>query len=104
MTEDLQNLEDRRDRLYQKLPSFGDFRLGIISQTYTRCGKNNCACADKDPAGHGPRYLWNTTRQGRSLAQHLRLGPKLDQVYNRRSAQMAATQTFDTNVCVGPYR
>ena len=36
MTADLQNLEDRRDRLYQKLPSFGDFRLGIISETYTR--------------------------------------------------------------------
>jgi len=60
MTEDLQNLEDRRDRLYQKLPSFGDFRLGIISETYTRCGKKNCACAHKDHPGHGPRYLWNT--------------------------------------------
>jgi len=83
MTEDLQNLEDRRDRLYQKLPSFGDFRLGIISETYTRCGKKNCACAHKDHAGHGPRYLWNTTRQGKSLAQHLRLGPELDHVYKQ---------------------
>lgn len=51
MTEDLQNLEDRRDRLYQKLPSFGDFRLGIIAETYTRCGKKNCACAHKDHPG-----------------------------------------------------
>ena len=56
MTEDLQNLEDRRDRLYQKLPSFGDFRLGIISETYTRCGKKNCACAHKDHPGHGLQH------------------------------------------------
>lgn len=83
MTADLQNLEERRDRLYQKLPSFGDFRLGIISETYTRCGKKNCACAHKDHPGHGPRYLWNTTRQGKSLAQHLRLGPELDHVYKQ---------------------
>jgi hypothetical protein len=83
MSEDLQNLEDRRDRLYEKLRSFGDFRLGIISQTYTRCGKTNCACAHKDHPGHGTRYLWNTTRQGKSLAQHLRLGPELDHVYKQ---------------------
>ena len=41
MTEDLQNLEDRRDRLNQKLPSFGDFRLGmedLILERTGRCG------------------------------------------------------------------
>src|SRR3989337_2157099 len=96
MTEDLQNLEDRRDRLYQKLPSFGDFRLGIISETYTRCGKKNCACAHKDHPGHGPRYLWNTTRQGKSLAQHLRLGPELDHVYK----QIETGHRFHLSACL----
>lgn len=80
MSEDLKTLEDQRDMLYQQLHSFGDFRPGIISVTYSKCGKKRCVCNSKDHPGHGPRYLWNTTRKGKSLAQHLRLGPELDQV------------------------
>lgn len=79
MDEELQRLEEQRERLYRRLPDFGDFRLGTISETHTRCGKKNCACADKSHPGH-IRYLWNTTRLGKSLAQHLRLGPDLEQV------------------------
>jgi len=79
MDKDAQRLEDQRERLYQQLSVFGDFRLGTISETHTRCGKKNCACADKSHPGH-LRYLWNTTRLGKSLAQHLRLGPEMEQV------------------------
>ena len=78
MDEELQRLEDQRERLYRRLSAFGDFRLGTISETHTRCGKKNCACADRSHPGH-IRYLWNTSRLGKSLAQHLRLGPELEQ-------------------------
>lgn len=82
MEEEILRLEDQRDRLYRQLSAFGDFRLGTISETHTRCGKKNCACADKSHPGH-IRYLWNTSRLGKSLAQHLRLGPELEQVQSQ---------------------
>ena len=77
--DDLKSFETRRDGLYREIASFGDFRPGIISVTFSKCGKKNCICHQKGHPGHGPRYLWNTTRLGKSLAQHLRLGPELDQ-------------------------
>ncbi|MGH3519041.1 MAG: DUF6788 family protein [Haloechinothrix sp.] len=35
----------------------GDFRRGSVIENYRRCGKPNCACAQPDHPGHGPRYL-----------------------------------------------
>lgn len=77
---DVKSFEMRRDELYRQLASLGDFRPGNISVTFGKCGKKKCACYQKGHPGHGPRYLWSTTRKGKSLAQHLRLGPELDQV------------------------
>ena len=79
MGEDIQQLEEQRAAHYQELSTFGDFRLGSISETNTRCGKKNCACADPKKLGH-IRYLWSTTRLGKTLSQHLRLGPEMEQV------------------------
>ena len=78
MNENLQQLEEQRAWHYQELSTFGDFRLGSISETHTRCGKKNCACADKRRIGH-IRYLWSATRHGKSIAQNLRLGPEMEQ-------------------------
>lgn len=61
----LGDLEQRRDRLYAELTAIGDFRRGSISENYRRCGKPNCACAQPDHPGHGPRYLWTRTVAGR---------------------------------------
>ena len=80
MPESLAVLEGRRQRLYQQLAAIGDFRPGMISVNYRKCGKRNCACAQAGHAGHGPQYLWNTTQQGKSRAQNLRLGPELEKV------------------------
>ena len=54
----LPELEALRDRLYARLATVGDFRRGSVSVNYRRCGKPNCACADQDHPGHGPRFLW----------------------------------------------
>ena len=80
MSEDLKVMEDQREQLYQQIHSFGDIRGGTISVHFSKCGKKNCACHQKKGhPGHGPRYLWSATRQGKTVAQHLRLGTELDE-------------------------
>ncbi len=80
MPESLAMLEQRRRLLYQRLVAIGDLRPGMISVNYRKCGRANCRCARPGEAGHGPQYLWNTTQQGKSRAQNLRLGPELEKV------------------------
>ncbi len=80
MAESLAVLEEERQQLYQQLARIGDFRPGMISVNYRKCGRSNCACVEPGHAGHGPQYLWNTTQNGKSRAQNLRLGPELEKV------------------------
>lgn len=77
MEETLLSLERRREALYKKLEETGDFRRGIISVIYRKCGKNNCACAREGHPGHGPQHLWNTTIKGKSYAKSLKVGLEL---------------------------
>ena len=76
----LQSLESRRTQLYRKLEALGDFRRGIISVNYRKCGNSNCACAQKDHPGHGPQYLWNASVGGKTKSLNLPLGPELEKV------------------------
>lgn len=80
MKETLEELEEQRRQLYREIAEVGDFRRGIISVNYRKCGKRNCACAQPGHPGHGPQYLWNTTVGGKSRAANLRLGPELEKV------------------------
>jgi hypothetical protein len=61
----LPELEAERERLYAQLSSVGDFRRGSVTENYRKCGKPNCACAQPDHPGHGPRFLWTRTVRGR---------------------------------------
>lgn len=78
MRETLEVLEHERRLLCQRLGRLGDLRRGTISVNYRKCGKRNCVCAQPGHRGHGPQYLWNTTVKGRSLAENLPLGPRLE--------------------------
>lgn len=80
MPETLEALELERTKLYRQLQVLGDFRPGIISVNFRKCGKNNCACARAGHAGHGPQYLWNTTQRGQSRAENLHMGAQLEKV------------------------
>jgi len=88
MEESIESLERKREDLYRQLQETGDFRRGIISVVYRKCGKKNCACAKEGHPGHGPRHLWNTTIKGKSYAKNVRLGPEmqkyLDEIENHR--------------------
>ena len=78
--ENLKDLLTQRNDLYRQIEDLGDFRPGLISVNYRRCGKENCVCHQKGHPGHGPQYLWNATRKGKSVAQNLHLGPELEKV------------------------
>jgi hypothetical protein len=86
----LDNLEQRRDRLYAELAATGDFRRGSISQNYRRCGKPNCACAQPDHPGHGPRFLWTRTVAGRGTKGRQLSAGEVDKV----RAELANYQRF----------
>jgi hypothetical protein len=77
MKNTLESLRGKRNLLHEKLKGIKNFRRGIISVNYRKCGKKNCACAQQGHPGHGPQYLWNTTIKGKSFAKHLRVGPEL---------------------------
>jgi hypothetical protein len=61
----LPELEAERERLYAQLEAVEDFRRGSVSENYRKCGRPNCACAQPDHPGHGPRFLWTRTVPGR---------------------------------------
>jgi hypothetical protein len=86
----LGDLEQQRDRLYAELAATGDFRRGSISENYRRCGKPNCACAQPDHPGHGPRYLWTRTVAGRGTKGRQLSADEVDKV----RAELANYQRF----------
>ena len=94
MTGDINKLESKRKSLYEKLAGLGDFKRGIISVNYRKCGKKNCACAKPGHLGHGPQYLWNATIKGKSYAKNLTMGPEIQKV-------MTETDTYRAfqNLC-----
>ena len=72
MTEELlDELERQRAELYARLAGTGDFRPGSVNETWRRCGKPNCACAQPGHRGHGPRYLWTRSAGGRTRTRQL---------------------------------
>lgn len=77
MEETVERLEKRREHLYRQMQETGDFRRGIISVLYRKCGKKNCICAQEGHPGHGPLHLWNATIKGKSYAKSLWLGPEM---------------------------
>jgi len=88
MDKTIESFEKKREDLYGELQETGDFRRGIISVVYRKCGKKNCACAKEGHPGHGPVHLWNTTIKGKSYARSVKLGPELqkylDEIENHR--------------------
>jgi hypothetical protein len=101
MSVTLLSLQQRREALYQRLAQTGDFRRGIISVIYRKCGKKNCACAKPGHPGHGPLHLWNTTIKGKSYAKSVKVGPELkkyvEEINNHRSFLKLCEQLVAVN-------
>ena len=86
MEEELKSLEEERKKLHRKLSAIGDFRRGMISVNYRKCGKKNCACSKAGHPGHGPQFLWSTTIKGKSLTKQLKVGPELQKCMEENDA------------------
>jgi hypothetical protein len=86
----LPELEAQRAGLYDQLAGTGDFRRGTVSENYRRCGKPNCACAQPEHPGHGPRHLWTRTVAGRGTRGRQLAAGELEKV--RR--ELAGYQRF----------
>lgn len=89
MNGNLESLERKREALYRKLQDVSDFRRGMVSENFRKCGKPNCVCAKEGHRGHGPQHLWNATINGKSLAKNLKVGPELNK-YLKETANYRA--------------
>jgi len=101
MRDALESLEQKREHLYGQLRQTGDFRRGIISVLYRKCGKKDCVCAQEGHPGHGPLHLWNTTIKGKSYAKSVKLGPELQkylgEIANRHRFVKLCEELVETN-------
>ena len=86
MGEALVECEQKRTALMDSLKELADIRRGTITANYRKCGKANCACAQRGHPGHGPQYLWSATIKGKSYAKNIKLGPEM-QKYEEETAR-----------------
>ena len=86
MGEALVECEQKRTALMDSLKELADFRRGTITANYRKCGKANCACAQRGHPGPGPQYLWSATIKGKSYAKNIKLGPEM-QKYEEETAR-----------------
>ena len=97
----IEELERQRSHLYQDLAQSGDLRRGSVGVTYRRCGRANCACADPDHPGHGPRHRLTRSVDGKTESKQLHPGPELEkvtrEVANYRRFVALSQQIVDVN-------
>lgn len=65
-------LQQRIDKIKQRIAALGDLRPGVLSQQYNVCGSPGCRCKATPPAKHGPYYQISVKRHGRSTTQFVR--------------------------------
>lgn len=80
MGERLEALESKRADLLKALAETSDMRQGSISETYRRCGKASCACAQARHGGHGPFYAFTRKVNGKTQTIQLRAGSALNKL------------------------
>jgi hypothetical protein len=100
MDEELKALEEERRELYRKLSAIGDFRRGMISVNYRKCGKKNCICNQEGHPGHGPQYLWNATIKCKSYAKSISLGTELEKCKQETDKHREFTKLCEAIVLV----
>ena len=97
----LPELEAERNRLFAQLLALGDFRRGSVSENYRKCGKPNCACAQPDHPGHGPRFLWTRSAGRRKTVGRQLAAGEVEKVRREvaRHAEFASTveQVIEVN-------
>src|SRR3984957_18587142 len=96
----LPDLQAERDRLYAQLRMAGPSRRGSVSENWRKCGKPNCACAQPDHPGHGPRFLWTRSAGRRKTIGRQLAAAEVEKVRREiaRHAEVAGTAEQITEV------
>ena len=84
MNETLDALENRRKQLLQQLGTLGDFRPGMISVNYRKCGKKNCTCAQPGHRGTDRSICGTVRLAARASRRICRWGRSLKRQGKRR--------------------
>lgn len=63
--------DPRYRRIKEKLLLIGLAIPGTIRETYLKCGKSWCACAEKGGPLHGPYYFWNRKVDGKLTSKSI---------------------------------
>ena len=66
--------KDEIRSIKNEILNIGDFHPGKITQQYTVCNKNNCACKrKKNPKKHGPYYQLSYSVKGKSSTRFIKV-------------------------------
>ena len=68
----IQNLIKRRNRALDAFATLGNLCSGSLVETYRKCGKPNCHCAEDGGKGHGPSYLLTYLANGKKKSKRIK--------------------------------
>ena len=85
----MEDLEEKRKRVRERLVEVGDMRQGSLIERYVKCGKVNCRCAKEKAYGHGPSFTVTKAIKGKTIT---RVIPK--QAVELTKAQIAQFREF----------
>ena len=69
MSDSLNALEDKRQRLLREFSELGDLRPGSITATRGTCGTANCHCHRAGDPGHGPNLRLTYKVDGKTVTE-----------------------------------
>lgn len=69
MPQSLDDLEQQRSAILDRMTELGDFRPGSITTTSGRCGKANCRCHRPDEPPHGPTERLTYKIDGKTVSE-----------------------------------
>jgi hypothetical protein len=89
MGDKLQELEEKRRRVRERMTEVGDMRQGTLTERYRKCGKASCKCASDESYAHGPSFSLTKSVKSKTVT---RVIPK--QAVESTKAQIAKFQEF----------
>ena len=97
-------LEQRIERIKQKLTDVGELRPGSLSEQYNVCGQAGCRCKADPPQRHGPYYQLSWSRKRRSTTRFVgpsQLAAVREQTENYKRMQSLMDQWVELSIELG---
>ncbi len=97
----VQALEERIERIKEKLSRVGELRPGHLSKQYNVCSSPGCRCKESPPKKHGPYHQLSWTRSRKSRTRFVReseLGLVRTQINNYQRLQELVDDWVDASI------